>query len=181
MAAKRTPPKALYGRVPQDLRAKVRARRARILVLSDTVQGSAAERLRPPLAGTGPLDRCGTGLSPHEAMGNEPIQGDERDTYSALGRTGVTERGRAYGPRGLGLRRARSSRGRHAPPGRPGKPVAGRRGSGVCVGTARRYARCGAPQRPHLRPLARVVRHWKAQCDESRMLCLGWGRQKRTG
>ena len=63
----------------------------------------------PPLAGTTALDRCVMGLSPREAMGNEPIQGDEQGTYGALGRARVTERGMAYGRRRLWSRRARSS------------------------------------------------------------------------
>jgi hypothetical protein len=43
---------------------------------------------------------------------------------------GRDERGIAYGARVLWRRRSRSSRGSHAPPGRTGKPSAGRRGPG---------------------------------------------------
>jgi len=78
-------------------------------------------------------------------MRSERIEGQEWGAYVVLGRSAVTEHGMAYGPRGLGSRSAKSSRGRDAPPGSAGKPRAGRSGAGggmseVCEGRERRSA-----------------------------------------
>jgi hypothetical protein len=161
MTVKRSPPKALYGRAPQDLRVRVKATHASSLVPSDTYQGSAVERLTPLLRGTVPLYGRGTGLSSLEALDNESREGNERATYDALGRTSVTERRIPYGPRGLRVRTPRSSRGRHDPPRRTVTPSTGRRGiprrrerasstggrRGSYDSQAGRYARCEMPQR----------------------------------
>src|SRR5919199_6275086 len=64
------------------------------------------------------------------AMPREGIQGDEWAAYVTLPRTTGTYHGIAYRARAPGRRRASSSRGSNAPPGSPGKPGAGRSGSG---------------------------------------------------
>src|SRR5687767_6514500 len=61
---------------------------------------------------------------------SEGGQGDEWAAYLALSRTTKTYHGIAYGARALRRRSARSSRRSHDLPGRPGKPVTGRRGTG---------------------------------------------------
>jgi len=83
-------------------------------------------------------------------MRNECIQGHEWGAYVVLVRSAVTEHGMAYGPRGLGSRSANSSRGGDVPPGRAGKPRAGRSGAGGRMsGTGevreRRNAAAGPP------------------------------------
>ena len=60
------------------------------------------------------------------AMGNEPIQGDERDTYVALERQQSRNCGIAYGARALWRRSPHSSP-------RAGKPPTWRRGTGVAM------------------------------------------------
>ena len=67
------------------------------------------------------------------AMRSERIEGHEWGAYVVLAGSSVTEHGMAYGPRGLGLRSANSSRGCDAPPGSAGKPRAGRSGAGGWV------------------------------------------------
>ena len=89
-----------------------------------------------------PRQPPGCGASPSEGG-----QGGEWAAYVALARTAKTYRGMAYGARALRPRSVRSSRGSNAPPGRAGKPLAGRRDTGVnrSTGTAR-YAGCGTPK-----------------------------------
>ncbi len=99
------------------------------LVLGDTCQGPAAERLTPLFAGIDALDRCASEPFPRETMDNESIKGDDQATYGALGRARVTERGMTYGWRHLRSRTPRSSRGRDDPPRRTKTPSTGRRGT----------------------------------------------------
>jgi hypothetical protein len=57
------------------------------------------------------------------------------------------ERGIAYRTRVLRRRSSHSSRGSNAPPGRAGKPPAGRRGTGDRTPKTERYAKCRTPKR----------------------------------
>jgi len=74
-----------------------------------------------------------------------PFKGTQTAPTSGSIRLATRECGIAYGARALRRRRSRSSRGRHVPPGRLGKPIAGRRGPGVCGRGQGRYAQCRMP------------------------------------
>src|SRR5512132_3816403 len=89
---------------------------------------SVRRRHRQPQVKLSLVVRLGRG-----PMASEAIQGHECGAYVALGRFAVTEHGMAYGARALRLRSPNSSRGRHAPPGRTGKPSAGRSGTGDSI------------------------------------------------
>ena len=145
MLGKREEPEDAYDCVPRDPRDMVKATLPEPQPPAMQAYIPGSQRLLP-----GHPDRASVSstLKPFAgwAVGNEPTQGGERGTYVAFARLLSRESGMAYGARALWSRSARSSRGSRVPPGRPGEPVTGRRGTGVRGRGRRRWARCHRPQ-----------------------------------
>jgi hypothetical protein len=129
MLVKREISEGVYGMVLQRLRDKAKGEfpESQCPVVEPHTRRDHAcyRRHREPSVRLSPVVRLA-----RWTMRSERIQGHEWGAYVVLGRSAVTEHGMAYGPRGLGLRSASSSRGSDVPPGSAGKPRAGRSGAG---------------------------------------------------
>jgi hypothetical protein len=133
MLRKQEPPEDVYGMfVLQDPRAMVKA----TLPEPQFPEVQVATPRSPRLLRGHRQSRYQSGIvkvrtsyrkvSGRWAMGNEPIQGNEQGTYSALERQKGWNYGIAYGARALWRRSPHSSL-------RAGKPLTWRRGTGVAM------------------------------------------------